>query len=123
MLKARMNKEWEKYFLYIDLDKLVLTNKQFKDNFRKSDIEKQKEIISQFKKYLQKDTIDDLSYLPHSFEIVKTEYFPQGKGKVEVIIQHKFLDYIEKKYYTFFLYKRDKVWFVYSYEVMNMERY
>jgi hypothetical protein len=122
MLKARMSKEWEKYFLYIDLEKLILTNNNFKDKFLKSDTEKQKEIIAQYKKYLQKDTIEDISYLPHAYEIVKTEYYPQGKGKVEVIIQHKYLDYIEKKYYTFFLYKRDKVWYVYSYEVMNMER-
>jgi hypothetical protein len=122
MLNARMNKEWEKYFLYLDLEKLILTNNLFKNNFLKADSEKQKELIAQFKIYLQKDTIDDISYLPHSYEIVKTEYFPNGKGKVEVIIQHKYIDYIQKKYYTYFLYKREKIWYVYSYEVMNMER-
>ncbi|HOV14101.1 MAG TPA: hypothetical protein PK771_07445 [Spirochaetota bacterium] len=118
MLEARMKSEWEKYFLYLDLDKLILGNNKFKDSYLKKDIERQKEIIAQYKDYLKKDTIEDISFLPHSFEIIKTEY-SQGKGKVDVIVDFKYIDYIERKYYTFFLNKKGEIWYVYDYEVMN----
>ncbi|OHD14796.1 MAG: hypothetical protein A2086_14110 [Spirochaetes bacterium GWD1_27_9] len=119
MLEARMKKEWNKYFLYLDLEKLILNNGKFNQNFLKKDSERQKEIIEQYKEYLKKDTIDDISFLPHNFEILKTEY-GQGKGKVDVIIEYKYIEYIERKYYTFFLYKKGEIWYVYDYEVMNM---
>lgn len=118
MLEARMKNEWEKYFLYLDLDKLILGNNKFKDSYLKKDVERQKEIISRYKEYLKKDTIEDISFLPHGFEIIKTEY-SQGKGKVDAIVDFKYIDYIERKYYTFFLNKKGDVWYVYDYEVMN----
>jgi hypothetical protein len=121
MLDSRMKKEWNKYFLYLDLEALIKKNSKFNTNFNKSDSEKQKEILAQYKKYLQKDTIDDISFLPHSYKILKTEY-AQGKGQVDVNIEFKYLEYVESKYYTFFLKQRDNIWYVYDYEVVNIER-
>lgn len=119
MLKARMKSEWEKFFLYMDLEKLILTNNLFKDKYVRADVEKQKEFIEQYKQYLMKNTVNDISYLPHAFKIVKTEY-TDGRGKVEVINSFKYIDYVEDKYYTYFLYKKGDIWYVYSYEVLNL---
>ncbi len=119
MLKARINNEWEKYFLYLDLDSLILMNTNFASRYRKSDSEAQIELKEEYKKYLKQNTIDDISYQPVSFKIVKTEY-SAGDGKVEAILKFKQFDFVEDKYYTFFLKKRDNKWFVTSYKVLNM---
>ena len=121
MLNARMNGEWDKFYLYLDLNKLILTNNNFKDKFLKADTERQRDMIAQYKEYLKKNTIDEISFLPNKFKIVKTEY-SEGKGKVEAIITFKYLDYEESKYYTYYLNKKNDIWLVTSYEVMNLER-
>lgn len=119
MLNARMNKEWEKFFLYLDLEKLILTNYNFRQKYMKSDVETQKELIKQYKEYLKRNTIDEISFMPHSFNIIKTEY-TEGRGKVEVVNSFKYMDYIEEKYYTYFLNKKGNIWYIYSYEVLNL---
>lgn len=119
MLNARINQEWEKFYLYLDLEKLILTNNNFRAKYVKADAERQHELIKQYKEYLKRNTIDEISFLPNKFEIMKTEY-TEGRGKVEVVIYFKYLDYTEKKYYTYFLNKKGNIWYIYSYEVMNM---
>jgi hypothetical protein len=120
MLKARMNKEWEKFFLYIDLESIILTNNNFRQRYLKADIERQKQIIKEYKEYLKRDRIDDISFLPTEFHILKTEY-TEGVGKVYVLINFKYQDYNEKKYYTYFLNKKGNIWYVTSYEVYNYQ--
>lgn len=119
MLRARMNSEWEKFFLYMDLNQLILTNSTFKARYQKADSEKQLSILEEYKQYLKRNTINEISYLPHEFKIMKTEY-SEGNAKVEVIIKFKELDYIDEKYYTYFLKKRDNKWFITNYTVFNL---
>lgn len=118
MLNARMNKEWEKYFLYLNMEQLILTNNNFKQRYLKADVERQKEIIREYKEYLKQDKVNDISFLPIKYDILKTEY-TQGRGKVDVLIYVKYEDLIEKKYYTYFLNKKDNIWYISSYEVLN----
>ncbi len=120
MLKARMNGEWDKFFLYLDLDSLIQTNSNFWKRYQKSDIEKQKVIINEYKEYLKRDRIDDISFLPTRFQIINTEY-SDGNGKVYVLADFKYQDYTEKKYYTYFLTKKDNIWYITSYEVYNYQ--
>ena len=120
-LNARMNQDWDEFFLYLDLDKLIQNNNLFRDKYLKADSERQKVLINQYKDYLKKNTIDEISFLPNKFEIVKTEY-SDGKGKVDAIITFKYLEYEERKYYTYYLNKKNDVWLITSYEVMNLER-
>jgi hypothetical protein len=118
-LNSRMKEEWNKFFLYLDLEKLIQTNNYFKQKYIKADVERQRELIAQYKSYLKKNTIDEISFLPTKFEIIKTEY-TSGRGKVDAIIYYRYQDYYEKKYYTFFLNKKGNIWYIYSYEVMNL---
>lgn len=119
-LDARMKEEWDKFFLYLDLEKLILTNNFYKNQYLKADVERQRDLINQYKQYLKKNTIDEISYLPTKFEIIKTEY-TAGRGKVEVIIDFRYQNYNEQKYYTYFLNKKGNIWYIYSYEVMNIK--
>jgi len=119
VLDARMKGEWEKFFLYIELEKLIQWNNIFNSRYKKADIERKKEILTEYKEYLKQNSIDEISYLPHGYKIMRTEY-TEGKAKVETIVEYKYLDYIEKKYYTYFLFKKGSVWYIESYEVMNI---
>ncbi len=119
MLSARMKRNWDRYFLYMDMNELIKTNTIFGRDFNKKNLEQQRELIKNYKDYLKKDNINDINFLPHKFDIVKTTY-SQSEAKVDVIVQFKTLDFIEQRYYTFFLHKNGEYWFVYSYEVMDM---
>lgn len=123
MLDARMHKEWDKFFLYLDLKKLVQTNKYFKERYNKASEEAKLEIIDQYKEFLkdpEKNQSDKyISYLPHKYDIINTQY-TKGDGKVDVVISFKYLEYIEQKYYTYFLHKVGNIWLIYNYEVLNM---
>ena len=119
MLKSRMNQEWDRFFLYLDLEKLILLNNVFASSYKRADLAKKQELIEEFKEYLKQNTIDTISYLPHNFRIVRTEY-TEGRAKVEVEVEFKYIDYIEKKYYTYFFSKKGNIWYIDSYEVMNL---
>lgn len=118
MLKARINGEWEKFFLYIDLDKMISADITFGKRYKKADSDKQQEILREYKEYLKKDKINEISYLPCQFEIIKTEY-TAGSGKVDAFVMFKEHDYIDKKYYTYFLKKQDDKWKITNYTVSN----
>jgi len=120
MLTSRMNKEWEKFFLYLDLEKLIMTHNYYRERYLKADKETQIEIINEYKQYLKRDRIDNISFMPTKFEIKKTEY-SEGRAKVEALIFFKYQDYDEKKYYTYFLNKKGNIWYVSSYEVLNFK--
>ena len=98
---------------------MIKTNNIFGRDLGKKNLEQQRELIKNYKEYLKKDNINDINFLPHKFDIVKTTY-SQTEAKVEVLVQFKSLDYIEQKYYTFFLRRNGEYWSVYSYEVMDM---
>ncbi len=120
-LDARMKMEWEKFFLYIDIEELIKTNYIFKDRFMKSDSEVKIEILKQYKEYLKKNTVDDISFLPHHYKIARADYSPiEGKGKVDVIVYFKHLEFTEQVFYTYFLHKKGDRWLIRSYETMNM---
>lgn len=119
MLDARMKGEWEKFFLYLDLERLIKSNNQFNYKFDKADKERQIELIEEYKSYLKQNIRADISFLPHKYEVVRTEY-SEGRGKVEVIVYFKEFDYVEKKYYTYLLNKKENIWYIYNYEVMNL---
>ncbi|MBP5450552.1 MAG: hypothetical protein J6Y01_10615 [Spirochaetales bacterium] len=119
MLKSRMNQQWDRFFLYLDLEKLILLNNVFAASYKRADVSKKQELIEEFKEYLKQNTIDTISYLPHNFRVVRTEY-TEGRAKVEVEVEFKYIDYIEKKYYTYFFSKKGNIWYIDSYEVMNL---
>lgn len=118
MLRARINGEWEKFFLYIDLEKMISSDITFGKRYKKADSDKQQEILKEYKEYLKKDKINQISYLPCKFEIIKTEY-TAGSGKVDAFVMFKEHDYIDKKYYTYYLKKQDDKWKITNYTVSN----
>jgi hypothetical protein len=118
-ISARQKSQWERFFLYLDLESLMRKNPEKDRIFRNSTETQQRQMVDQFRQQLQKTTIQqDISVIPTSFEIKKTTY-DNAEGTVEVLEKFKYPDYTELKGYTYHLKKSDRYWIIYDYEIKN----
>ena len=118
-ITARQKSQWEKYFLYLDLESLLRRNPERDRVFRRSTEAAQRQMIDQFRQQLMQARIDqDISIIPTSFEVQKTTY-DQSQATVQVLEKFKYPDYTELKQYTYLLKKSDRYWIIYDYEIRN----
>jgi hypothetical protein len=119
-ISARQKSQWEKFFLYMDLESLLRRNPERDRVFRMSSEAAQRQMIDQFREELMQAKIDqDIGIIPSSFEIQKTSYDP-SEATVQVLEKFKYPDYTELKQYTYHLRKSDRYWIIYDYEIRNM---
>jgi hypothetical protein len=119
-ITARQKSEWDRFFLYLDLEKLLRRSDQKDRAYRNSSEEARRAMVEQFKQDLRQSRIDgDINVIPYAFEIQKTEYGPEA-GTVRVLERFKYPDYVEKKLYTYHLQRQDKFWIIVNYEIKNM---
>ncbi len=119
-VSARQKSQWERFFLYLDLESLMRKNPEKDRIFRNSTEAQQRQMVDQFRQQLRQTTIQqDISVIPTSFEIKKTTY-DSSEGTVEVLEKFKYPDYTELKAYTYHLKKSDRFWIIYDYEIKNL---
>ena len=118
-ITARQKSQWEKFFLYLDLESLLRRNPERDRVFRRSTEAAQRQMIDQFRQQLMQARIDqDISVIPTSFEVQKTTY-DRSEATVQVLEKFKYPDYTELKQYTYHLKKSDRYWIIYDYEIRN----
>ena len=121
-LSARQKSQWERFFLYFNLEKLILRNPERSRVYRRLSEENKRKMIRRFKDELREEKIDkDILTIPSSFKIIKTTYTP-FEGTVEVIEKFKYSDYTEIKKYTYYLERKDQYWQIVNYEIRSEER-
>ncbi len=119
-LSARQKSQWERFFLYFNLEKLILRNPERSRVYRRLSEENKRKMILRFKDELREEKIDkDILTIPSSFKIIKTTYTP-FEGAVEVIEKFKYSDYTEIKKYTYYLERKDRYWQIINYEIQNL---
>ncbi|MDR2468681.1 MAG: hypothetical protein LBD22_06955 [Spirochaetaceae bacterium] len=119
-LKARQKSEWEKFFLYLDIEKMISRDGPRQRRWRAESEEGRQRMIANYRSELQKATIDgDISAIPMQFDIENTSYNAR-EGTVVVLEKFKTGDYIERKRYTYYLEKEDEYWSIIDYTVMNL---
>jgi hypothetical protein len=119
-VSARQKSQWERFFLYLDLESLMRKNPEKDRIFRNSTEAQQRQMVDQFRQQLRQTTIQqDISVIPSSFEIKKTTY-DSSEGTVEVLEKFKYPDYTELKAYTYHLKKSDRFWIIHDYEIKNL---
>lgn len=119
-VSARQKSQWERFFLYLDLESIMRRNPEKDRIFRNSTETQQRQMVDQFRQQLRQTTIQqDISVIPTSFEIKKTTY-DAAEGTVEVLEKFKYPDYTELKGYTYHLKKTDRYWIIYDYEIRNL---
>jgi hypothetical protein len=119
-ISARQKSQWERFFLYLDLESLLRRNPERDRVFRRSTEAAQRQMIDQFRQELMHARIDqEISVIPTSFEVQKTTY-DSSQATVQVLEKFKYPDYTELKQYTYLLKKSDRYWIITDYEIKNL---
>ena len=120
LLTARQKMQWEKFFLYLDLEAMLS-----RDAFRKRQYEAESEegrraMLARYRQDLQSEMVDgDISLIPMNFIIERTNYGPHS-GTVTALEFFRVGTYTERKRYTWYLERRDDIWTIVNYSVVNL---
>jgi hypothetical protein len=119
-LTARQKSQWERFFLYLDLDAMVSRDGVRQRQWIAESEEGRRRMVARYRSELQNAVVDgDIVTIPMEFEILQTNY---GAEEGTVVVQEKFKtgDYIERKRYTYYLHRRDDTWTIADYTVLNL---
>jgi len=119
-ITARQKSQWEKFFLYLDLESMLLAqDSALQRKWLTESEEGRKRMINQYRQELQNSITDGtISVIPTSFEIEWTEY-NSFEGKVFVLQKFKSAYFTEVKSYTYILRQKDNIWSIVDYSVVN----
>ena len=120
MLHARQRSQWEKFFLYIELESLFLRNPQRAARYKKLPQQEREEMLKDFKTELMQEKVEqEILLIPRHFEILETTYTPE-RGTVIVLEYFDYRDYTEKKRYTYYVKKKDRYWLIVDYTLVSI---
>jgi hypothetical protein len=120
LLTARQKSQWEKFFLYLDLEAMLSRDAYRRRQYNAESEEGRQRMIARYRQDLQNSVIDgDISLIPMNFIIERTTHNGQT-GTVTVLEYFRIGDYTEKKRYTWYLEKRDDIWTIVDYSVVNL---
>jgi hypothetical protein len=120
LLTARQKSQWEKFFLYLDLEAMLSRDAYRRRQFIAESEEGRQRMIARYRQDLQNAVIDeDISLIPMDFVVERTVYNAQT-GTVTVLEYFRVGGYTERKRYTWYLEKRDDIWTIVDYSVVNL---
>lgn len=122
ILDALQTKQWNKYFLYLDLEQLFLLSGDKAKKYKYADVNTRAKMMQDFKDNLSNMNSDDeISVVPIEYDIIKTSY---TDDRAEVVTREVFRkrQYDEVKEFHFYLRKNTEtnVWLVYDYYVLHL---
>ena len=119
-INARQRSQWEKFFLYLDLESLYLRNPGNAERYRRASDQDRRLQISGYREQLQAATLDrDLLVIPSEFRVLKTTY-TETEGTVDVLVKIRYPDFTELKQYTYRLTMQRGIWKIINYDVKNL---
>ena len=120
-LSARQHDEWEKFFLYLDLEQLMLQNKLKNAEYRRSADAERVRMVNTYRELLMNQQVDnDILLKPADFSIEKTVYTPEN-AEVRVSAEFRYPDYTEIRHYLYYLHRPEGYWTIYKYQVTGQE--
>jgi hypothetical protein len=119
-LRSRQKSQWEKFFLYINLEQMVQRDAARERMWRSESEEGRRRMLASYREALSKQTIDgDISAIPAEFKIERTTY-NADEGTVSALEKFRTGDYTEVKRYTYYLRRNEGVWTIVDYVVQNL---
>jgi hypothetical protein len=122
MIHARRRGEWKKFFLYLDVQSLMLEHRLKLEQWkRRSDAQRQ-EMLEEYRDMLRSSMVNnEILLIPTSFRVVKYEVKlnDEEEAEVQVRSRFKYQDFTEIKLFTYYLHRREGYWEIYRYEVSN----
>ncbi len=120
MLTARQKSQWEKFFLYLDLEAMLIRDAYRRRQYNAESEEGRQRMLARYRLDMQNSVIDgDISLIPMNFIIERTTHNGQS-GTVTALEYFRVGSYTEKKRYTWYLEKRDEIWTIVDYSVVNL---
>lgn len=120
LITALQDQAWNRYFLYVDLEGLLLSNSARARAYSRLSDEARQSRLAEFRRELQSALVDpQLSAVPTDYRMVRTTYDPD-EATVIMDLEFRYPTYSEMKRYTYFLRRRDGVWYIYDYAVTNL---
>ena len=120
MLTARQQSQWERFFLYLDLQTMLSRDALQKRRWQAENEEGRRRMVADYRQNLQNSIIDgDISVIPTTFEILRTVY-NNDEGTVTALLKFRMPTYTEIRRYTYFLEKRDDFWTIVNYSVEGL---
>jgi hypothetical protein len=121
LLSARQKGQWEKFFLYLDMEEIIIRDPVRRRQWNAESEEGRRRMLARYREEMQQSVIDgDISAIPFEFEIERTNY---SALEGTVVALEKFrtgTNYVELKRYTYYLKRKDNYWAVIDYVVTNL---
>jgi hypothetical protein len=119
-LIARQKEQWEKFFLYLDLEAMLSRDSIRRRQWIAESEEGRQRMLDRYRRDLQSAVIDgDISTIPKNFIIERTTYGVE-EGTVTVLEYFQVGQYTERKRYTYYLRRSDNIWTIVDYVVVNL---
>ncbi|MCR5171250.1 MAG: hypothetical protein K6B73_00105 [Treponema sp.] len=117
---ARQKSLWDQYFLYMDVQEMMLRNADQKRRYDNSSPDERARMLENYKSDLMQNRIDyDIVAVPEKFIIENTSY-SQTDGTVQVTQWFKYPNFRQVKRYVYKVKQRDGIWQIYDYSVTNL---
>jgi hypothetical protein len=100
LLTARQKSQWEKFFLYLDLESMIIRDATRQRQWLAESEEGRRRMMARYRTELEAAVTDgDIATIPMEFQIERTQYSAE-EGTVSVLEKFKTGNYIERKRYT-----------------------
>jgi hypothetical protein len=119
MINARQRSQWEKFFLYLDLEAMLAQDGARQRRWLSESEEGRKRMVDQYRQELRNPTNDGISVIPTEYYIETTQY-NNFEGTVTVLQKFKNSFFTEVKRYTYYMRFKDNVWTITGYSVTNL---
>ncbi|MDR0320048.1 MAG: hypothetical protein LBI28_00960 [Treponema sp.] len=120
MLTARQQSQWERYFLYLDPQQLLIRDPVLRNRYNAENEAGRRRMVAEYRQNMQNSVIDgDIVTIPTTFNILNTQY-NNFEGTVTVMQRYRMPNFTELRLYTYFLEKNDNFWMIVNYAVQGM---
>jgi hypothetical protein len=120
LLTARQKSQWEKFFLYLDLEAMLSRDAYRRRQWLAESEEGRQRMLDRYRRELQSSVVDgDIATIPSEFVIERTTY-NADEGVVTVLEYFKIGSYTKKERYTYYLYRKDDIWSVVDFSVTDL---
>lgn len=118
-IEARQKSRWNEFFLYLDVERLLEANPDKKRSYVRESDDGRRRMLEAYRTDLMANIVDsDIVVIPSSFSVMETRYGPTY-GTVVVRQKFDYDGFRMVKDYTYELERRNDVWYIVGYTVIN----
>jgi hypothetical protein len=117
-IKARQKSQWEKYFLYLDMDSLISQDPVRRRQWLGESEEGRRRMAEDYREEIRGGG-EDIASSPAEYTVERTEY-GNFEGTVTVLEKFRTVNFTERKRYTYYLRRKDDIWTIANYSIVNL---